>query len=355
MEKNDSLFLYGGFAAQSEEQIEYFKNNRIYSIQIEATDACQQGCLYCYAGSTPKEKNSLSSNKIKEIIYQAAQLGVRMIDWLGGDPLLRPDWTELMFFVNSLGLKNNIWTSGLPLADMKIASKAYELTNGGYVSIHLDSLDPKIYSQLHPRQGIELIERIKYGLNNLLKSGKKPENIFNCLTFTSLQESNDAKKTIKWFWTEKGIRTCLVLFKTAGFGMRYSYLEPDILEIQKAYTFRNNLNYGDCEYVLGTQDVTKFYCGTMVCITFNGDVTPCSVIRSGLGNIFQQDFLKIIARKKDELIMADMHNQENLPGYCKRCKNNCICWGCRANSWNKLHNLTVEDPCCWFNKDNMEA
>ena len=36
---------------------------------------------------------------------------------------------------------------------------------------------------------------------------------------------------------------------------------------------------------LAAMDTDKFYCGTMATVTFTGDVTPCSVIREGVGNI----------------------------------------------------------------------
>ncbi len=294
----------------------------------------------------------MNSSEIKKIIKTGAELEIRKIDWLGGDPLLRPDWPNLMNYANEMGLINNVWTSGLPLQDLKTAEKVVELTKGGFISFHLDSIDETVYQKLHPNQKKDYINRILSGVDNLFKLGKSAENIINCVTYTEVQATADIKKTIEILWQEKGIRTCLVLFKPEGFGQKFYKLEPSFNQIKEAYIHRNRLNYQDSKVQLGTQDVTKYYCGTMICVTFTGDITPCSVIRKGVGNIKQNDFKVILFKNKHRLIMEEMHEIDNLPGYCKECENNQICWGCRANSWNKLGDWMAEDPKCWFNPNN---
>ncbi len=42
---------------REEEQKRYFPEQRLYTLQIESTDACPQGCLYCYAGSSLAERD----------------------------------------------------------------------------------------------------------------------------------------------------------------------------------------------------------------------------------------------------------------------------------------------------------
>jgi MoaA/NifB/PqqE/SkfB family radical SAM enzyme len=131
---NTHLSQYGGLAVGHEdEQKRYFEEKRLYALQIESTDACQQGCIYCYAGSTPQETRGLTSEEIRSLLDDAVALEIRAIDWLGGDPLIRPDWYELMKYAQSLGLINNVWTSGLPLRNKQTARQVYEVTEGGFV------------------------------------------------------------------------------------------------------------------------------------------------------------------------------------------------------------------------------
>ena len=58
MTENKSVVVYGCFHPNYAEEIEYFDQCKVYSIQIESTLQCQQGCLYCYASdeNTPMKE-----------------------------------------------------------------------------------------------------------------------------------------------------------------------------------------------------------------------------------------------------------------------------------------------------------
>jgi len=74
----------------------------------------------------------MSSKKIMEVLDAAAKMEVKVVDWLGGDPLVRPDWYSLCRYAMKLGLINNIWTSGIPLSNMDTAHRAVEVTTNGF-------------------------------------------------------------------------------------------------------------------------------------------------------------------------------------------------------------------------------
>ena len=49
------LSRFGGLAVgQEDEQKRYFREKRLYTLQVESTNACPAGCVYCYAGSDPE-------------------------------------------------------------------------------------------------------------------------------------------------------------------------------------------------------------------------------------------------------------------------------------------------------------
>jgi MoaA/NifB/PqqE/SkfB family radical SAM enzyme len=158
----------------------------------------------------------MASEKIKELLDTASKLGIRMIDWLGGDPLVRKDWYELCNYATSLGLINNIWTSGIPLANPEIAKKTVEVTEGGFISTHLDTFNAELYGILHGGEGCDgnprNIELILNGIKNVLSEGKDPGAMVNCITYTSPLAEGDAKGMISYFQEEFGIKTCLTLF-----------------------------------------------------------------------------------------------------------------------------------------------
>lgn len=349
------LNRYGGLAVGHEEiQKYYFKEKRLYSLQIESTDVCEQGCLYCYAGSSSQQKYGLASDEILNLLYELAELGVRAVDWLGGDPLARPDWYELMEKTASMGIINNVWTSGLPLADDAVVEKVLEVTDQGFVSVHVDSVNPDIYFKLHPRGDVRNIEHIVKGVQKILSRGKSSDKMINCIAFTSLQGPDDAIKTMNWFFDNFRMRTCLTLFNPSGRGADLGHLEPGKDEIRQVLHARDKINFGNDAVTISTMDTDKYYCGTMATVTFTGDVTPCSVIRQGVANIRNSTFREILNRHLDTLIHSNLHETCNLPAPCNICKNNSHCWGCRASAFHYSGDANGIDPRCLFRGRNLD-
>jgi radical SAM protein with 4Fe4S-binding SPASM domain len=247
-----------------------------------------------------------------------------------------------------LGLKNNLWTSGLPLADESVVEKVLEVTDQGFVSVHVDSVNPEIYSKLHPSGNPQNIDRILKGVQKLQSLGKPSEKMINCITFTALQGPDDAIQTMNRFFNEFGMRTCLTLFNPSGCGAELRHLVPDDDSIRKVFRARDKINFGDDAVSISTMDTDKYYCGTMATVTFTGDVTPCSVIRKGVDNIRNRPFQEILTEHRDTLIHCDLHETSNLPSPCDSCEYNPHCWGCRASAFNYNGDANGFDPKCLF-------
>ena len=350
--RSTCLSRFGGLAVgQEEEQKRYFQQKRLYTLQVESTAACLQGCIYCYAGSSPGDSQVLASSEIRGLLRDAASLEIRAIDWLGGDPLQRTDWYELMVEARTLGLINNVWTSGLPLCDPRIARRVVEVTEGGFVSVHVDSVVPETYARLHRGGNSHNIARIVRGVDALLALGKPPDKIFNCITYTALQPPQDAIDTMRWWLAEKGMRTCLTMFNPAGMGADARALEPGPEATRLVYQERDGLNFGEGDLSIAAMDTDKFYCGTMATVTSDGDVTPCSVIRDGVGNIRVTPFARIVADHVGLLTHAALHDAQAMPAPCDSCHNNSHCWGCRASAYHYGGDANGLDPKCWLIRD----
>ena len=351
MKKEDVPLVHAGMATDFELQKEYFDKGKVFIIQIESTLRCPQLCDYCYAGSTPNSLQGMNSEKIKELLDTASNFGVRMIDWLGGDPLVRKDWYELCKYASNLGLINNIWTSGIPLANPEVAKKAVEVTEGGFISTHLDTLNPNLYGFLHGGEGSDgepkNIELILKGIKNVLSEGKDPSAMVNCITFTSPLADGDAKSTISYMQEEFGIKTCLTLFNPVIHRNSNSSWEPSINQIEEAFIHRDKVNYPE-DPSCGPMDVSKFYCGTMICITSDGWLTPCSVIRTQeFGNVNHEKLEVLIEKNKIRLLFLDFRDPSKLPGNCGNCTNNSFCFGCRSSAYYYEGDILAADPKCY--------
>jgi radical SAM protein with 4Fe4S-binding SPASM domain len=348
---DDELIDYSGFHPDQVELKRYFEDNKVYTAQIESNLTCQQGCLYCYASSNYQQEKELPKEIIKSVLGSACEMDVKAVDWLGGDPLERKDWYELMKFGMKLGLKNNIWTSGLPLADLDTAEKAVDVSTGGFISVHLDTIDERLYGKLHAGNAKEKIMGILKGVDNVLTLGKSPDAMFNCITFSKILAKEDIKRTISFFFEKKGMRTCLTQMCRVGSALKHPEWIPTLEEIKEAVKIRDSINYPDSSVSMSTMDANKFYCGGAICVTIDGDVTPCSVIRKGFGNVHVESLKNIIEKNKDALLYTELRNAKNLRGNCGTCKNNSICWGCRASAYYEAGDILAEDPKCTYDQD----
>jgi len=342
----DDLVKYGGYHPKYEDEITYYNQNKVYAIQIEVNLACQQSCYYCYVSSKDALLKELPKKDVYAILDAASQMQVKAIDWLGGDPLLREDWFELMQYAKKNDLINNIWTSGIPLQDKNVAEKVMKVTENGFVSVHLDTLNETIYNQLHGGNAKRNINAILTGVDNLQQLGKKPEHMINCITFTKAL-ANDAEKTISYFFNQNGMRTCLTQMCSEGDAKNHPDWTPSKEEIKHVCEIRDTINYPNSLTSMATMDVNKYYCGGMICVTIDGDVTPCSVIRKSYGNIKHDSLEHIVKEHKKELLFMHLREQKNLPHNCQICEHNSICWGCRAAAYYAAGDICDIDPNCY--------
>jgi radical SAM protein with 4Fe4S-binding SPASM domain len=86
----------------------------------------------------------------------------------------------------------------------------------------------------------------------------------------------------------------------------------------------------------------------MATVTSAGDVTPCSVIRDGVGNIRMTPFSRIVAEQLGMLTHAALHDTHTMPAPCDSCHNNSHCWGCRASAYHYGGDANGLDPKCWL-------
>jgi radical SAM protein with 4Fe4S-binding SPASM domain len=349
MPNEDPVISHGGLHPNHTEEMKYFKEKKVYTVQIESTSACPQSCLYCYASQKGVPINELSKKNVITVLDSASNLEVKAIDWLGGDPLVRDDWYELMIYAKDLGLRNNIWTSGIPLKNMEVAKKAVEVTDSGFISVHLDSLNETNYSKVHSGEPRDIIEAILTGVDNALAFGKSPKELINCITYTKPLAGSDVNRTIKYFFEEKGIRTCLTLMCNVGLATEHNDWQPSASDIKDACEFRDDVNYSNSPHSISTMDVNKFYCGGIICVTVDGDVTSCSVIRKGFGNINHSPLEEIVEQYKNELLFIPLRDEKYMLDSCSNCENSSVCWGCRAMAYYETGDMMAEDPKCWIN------
>ena len=106
----------------------------------EITHRCPLHCVYC---SNPLElaavSSELSTAEWVDIFQQAGELGMLHAHFTGGEPLARPDLTELIAAARSAGLYTNLITSGIGLAETRLQA----LVEAGLDHIQLSFQDSR--------------------------------------------------------------------------------------------------------------------------------------------------------------------------------------------------------------------
>lgn len=120
---------------------------------LELTSRCNLSCVHCYSDSSPKADTSedLSLRELTTIIEAAAQLGCRKIQFIGGEPTLVHNLTNL---IDHARLRNfefiEVFTNALRISEELLTCLVnYHV----HVAISFYSFDPQIHDSITAVRG----------------------------------------------------------------------------------------------------------------------------------------------------------------------------------------------------------
>jgi MoaA/NifB/PqqE/SkfB family radical SAM enzyme len=117
---------------------------------LDLTWRCNQKCAFCYNPTEYNEHSDPSGETLREIIGALAAWGVREILYLGGEPMLHPDFDSLLELGAALGLKQRVVTNGSRLGEHR-AQLLAEFS--AEVGISLHSAKQDIHDRLTGSRG----------------------------------------------------------------------------------------------------------------------------------------------------------------------------------------------------------
>lgn len=81
-------------------------------LELEITRECQLACTHCYADSGPGlGHGTLTTQEWLSVIAQAAHLGIKQVQMIGGEPTLHPDLPRLIGFALDVRLAVEVYTN----------------------------------------------------------------------------------------------------------------------------------------------------------------------------------------------------------------------------------------------------
>ena len=137
-------------------------------MSLAVTDGCNARCSHCsfYEGVEEPGRPLLSLEQTRDLIRQAQELGVSIINLVGGEPLQRPDLSEIIRSVNKDLSTVLLFTNGWHLAEQAVALRRAGLDS---VYVSLDAADAARHDQ---RRGLPgLFDQALEGLRAARRQG----------------------------------------------------------------------------------------------------------------------------------------------------------------------------------------
>jgi radical SAM protein with 4Fe4S-binding SPASM domain len=77
----------------------------------------------------------------------------------------------------------------------------------------------------------------------------------------------------------------------------------------------------------------------------NGDVIPCMLLQTRIGNVREKSIINIW---DESPILSKLRSRSLLEEDCGRCIHRDVCAGCRGRAYEETGNIMASDPGCWL-------
>lgn len=152
-------------------------------MSFAVNDVCDAVCQHCsfFTGVDEKSRAVLTLEQCRRVIKEGQQLGVSVINFVGGEPLLRDDLPQIIAGVNKDQSTTVLFTNG-----SRLAERAAELKKAGLDSVYisLDAAEADKHDEFRGKKGlfeqaIRGIERAKaLGMSTGISCSISPEAFF---------------------------------------------------------------------------------------------------------------------------------------------------------------------------------
>ncbi|MBW1680552.1 MAG: 12,18-didecarboxysiroheme deacetylase [Deltaproteobacteria bacterium] len=168
VEPSDAL-RYGRHSSRLPSHLLQFSRDKKPVVVWNVTRACNLKCVHCYAKAVERvRQEELSHEEGLALIDDLAAFGSPVILFSGGEPLVRPDLTDLARHAVEKGMRAVISTNGTLIT----REKAAELKKVGlsYVGVSLDGME-EVNDRFRGKEGA--FRQAMAGIENCLEAGLK--------------------------------------------------------------------------------------------------------------------------------------------------------------------------------------
>lgn len=320
--------------------------NRLLSMEIEFSRACNFRCVYCYLENRTAGPAELSLEEIKDVILQAKELGARKIILLGGEPSIYPHLVEMLRFLGSHRLEVEMFTNGAGVTEELAAILAEEKVR---VVVKMNSRHEEIQDQLAGKKGAFAI--INQALRHLHRAGYPSQDHFLAAS-TVICRQNIAELPDMWRWLRtENIEPYFEILTPQANALANPWLDVTSDELRALFSQLSAIDreqFGrdwEPQPPLAGNKCMRHQVSCVV--TANGDVMPCVGVTISLGSIRDNPLADILRQSQ---VLNDLKNyREMIKGPCRTCEKSSECYGCRGAAFQLTGDYLASDPTCWRN------
>jgi Fe-coproporphyrin III synthase len=342
------------------------------------SDRCNLACAHCYSRSGPdcETEEELSTAEALGLIEDLAGMGVPLILFSGGEPLLREDIWELARSAERHGIRTALSTNGT-LITAEVAEKIRD-SGIGYAGISLDGARPETHDAFRGLRGafersIEGFARCREaGVRTGLRVTLTRENIDELGALIDLAEAVGASRFCLYWLVPSGrgseaydrlqlsgsqVDDALELLyqrakETDPAAMEFLTVDApqDCIQLLRAMERDGSPEVAEAEALVRSLN-GGCSAGTRVAnIDPQGNVYPCQFARSEeffVGNIREQPFSRLWQDGKHPVLARFRARPAELSGKCGKCGYKELCGGgCRVRAYAASGDFAAEDPFC---------
>ncbi len=343
---------------------------------------CNLRCSHCYneAGEGAPD-DELTTHQAEALIDDLAQMGVPVLLFSGGEPVLRDDLCRLGAYAAGKGIRPVVSTNGT-LITSEVAEALRE-AGFQYVGVSIDGMS-ETHDRFRCRQGafVDAWEGIRHAREAGLRTGVR---------FTVTQDNvHDLPDVLDQAASEKVNRFCMYHLVYSGRGAQLA--ERDLTAVERRrliewlidrteelhraghdieiLTTDNHADgvllyrlivERDPERAAEVAELLTMHggCsagGKFANIDARGDVHACQFWgHESLGNVRERPFSSIWRDPDHPLLCSLRESQDRLTGRCGACAYKQYCGGCRIRAAAADGDLWGADPSCYLSDEEIRS
>ncbi|MEM2943646.1 MAG: radical SAM protein [Methanomassiliicoccales archaeon] len=344
-----------------------------FQVVWDVTYACNLRCQHCYATAGKAQADELNHEEALALVDKLAAMGIPILAFSGGEPLVRKDMLELTRRAADHGMYVSIATNGTLITP----EKARQMKEAGvhYLQISIDGADAATHDGFRGLRGA--FDKTIEGVKNAVEQDFFV-NISTTVTRRNLHQIPDIIDLcetlgVDWFMAYNFVPTGrgrIIVENDLSpeereelLKMLYGKLKEVKCELLTTAPQYARVALQSCgengKIVVPTHfynpevegnlfNLTEFIggCGAgrfYMAIRANGDIEPCVFFPLKVGNVRTDNLDDIWLNNR---VFEDLRNKDLLKGSCGSCDYRYHCGGCRARAYNYFGDYLAPDPGC---------